>query len=118
VRILLDEMFSPAIAARLRERGHDVEAVLERSQLMGQSDGAIFATAQVEGRAIVTENVPDFRRIAKLEAQLGRTHSGLIFTTDHRFPRRDKRTLGRLITALDGLLCSGIDSTNLEHWLA
>ncbi len=36
VRLLLDEMFSPAIAAELHERGHDVIAAADR--LRARSD--------------------------------------------------------------------------------
>jgi hypothetical protein len=37
-RLLLDEMFSPAIAAELRELGHDVIAVADRADLRARSD--------------------------------------------------------------------------------
>ena len=37
---------------------HDVEAVLERSDLVGRTDDVVFECAQSEGRAVVTENVP------------------------------------------------------------
>ncbi len=43
MKLLLDEMWSPAIAAALRERGHDVVAVAERSDLRGKPDDVIFS---------------------------------------------------------------------------
>jgi hypothetical protein len=42
-RLALDEMFSPAIAAELRDRGHDVIAVADRPDLRAKSDEEIFA---------------------------------------------------------------------------
>jgi len=36
-RLLLDEMFAPAIAAELRELGHDVIAVADRFDLRASS---------------------------------------------------------------------------------
>lgn len=40
---MLDEMFSPAIAAALRELGHDVVAVAERVDLRSMTDDGLFA---------------------------------------------------------------------------
>ena len=62
-RLLLDEMFSPAIAAELRERGHDVIAVADRPDLRAKSDEEIFTWASAERRWLLTENVKDFRPI-------------------------------------------------------
>ena len=118
MKLLLDEMWSPTIAHQLRRRGHDVVAVGERSGLIGRSDADIFKAARAEGRALVTDNVRDFRRLAQQLLQRGQSHSGLIFTTDRQLSRHDERTLGRLVNALDGLLHSGMDLTNVEHWLS
>ena len=38
MKLLLDEMHAPRVAARLRERGHDAVAVKERAELIGMSD--------------------------------------------------------------------------------
>ena len=88
MKLLLDEMWSPQIAHQLRTRGHDVLAVAERPELRGQPDGQVFDAAQAEARATVTENVPDFRSLAATALAQGRTHAGLIFTSDRSFPRR------------------------------
>jgi hypothetical protein len=117
VKLLLDEMWSAALAEQLRHRGHDVVAVKERPDLRGQPDAAIFSTAQAEQRAIVTENVTDFRLLALNELQHGRTHMGLIFTSKSRYSRHDPRTAGRLVVALDRLLSEGVMVTNVEYWL-
>lgn len=118
MKLLLDEMWSPDLAAQLRRRGHDVVAVAERVDLRGQADTAIFAAAQAEGRAIVTENVIDYRPLAAYEVQQGRAHSGVIFTSNRRFPRHDQRTVGHLVRMLDDLLSRELELTNAEHWLS
>ena len=118
MKLLLDEMWPPEIAAQLRSRGQDVVPVSERPDLRGMADTLIFSIAQIEGRTIVTENVVDYRPIAAYEIQHGHTHAGLIFTTNRRFSRHDRRTLGRLVRALGGLLSSGRDLMNVEHWLS
>lgn len=119
MKLLLDEMWSPEIAVQLRRRGYDVDTVQEREELIGQADAVLFAAAQVEARAIVTENVADFRQLATEVLQRGDWHCGLLFTTNHRFPRHDPRTLGRMVVALDALLSDPKmeTATNFEYWL-
>ena len=58
--LLLDEMFSPAIADGLAARGIDCRAVVADALLRALSDLEIFEAALLEGRVIVTNNVPDF----------------------------------------------------------
>lgn len=118
MKLLLDEMWSAEVAVQLRRRGHDVAAVAERSDLRGQTDSTVFGVAQAEGRAVVTENAIDFRPLALDAIQHGRVHAGLILTSNRRFPRHDRRTIGRLIGALDELLASGMDGEDLEYWLS
>lgn len=118
MKLLLDELWWPELAAQLRERGHDVVAVQERPDLLGKDDERIFAVAQVEGRAILTED-PAFRGIAAMRIHSGMTHHGLIMTSNSRFPRGEPRTLGRLVKVLDALLTAhpGDDAfENREHW--
>jgi predicted nuclease of predicted toxin-antitoxin system len=117
VKLLLDEMWPAEIAAQLRRRQYDVVAVCERPDLRGQSDAVIFAAAQAEGRAIVTENAGDFRPLASFQVEHGSSHAGLILTSNHRFPRNDPRTIGRLVSALIGLLSDVGELVNAEHWL-
>jgi predicted nuclease of predicted toxin-antitoxin system len=117
VKLLLDDMWSAAIAQQLRRRGYDVIAVKERPDLRGQPDASLFSIAQAEHRTIVTENVADFRVLASNDLQQGRSYAGFIITTNRRFPRHDRRTTGRLVEALDRLLYRDSIATNVEHWL-
>ena len=117
LRLLLDEMWGARIARQLRDRGHDVVSVVERPDLRTKVDAVILAAALAENRAVVTEDRGDYRRLVAAEARAGRPHPALILTSDHRWPRANRRTLGRLVTALDALLASGAEIEG-EHWLA
>ena len=116
MKLLLDEMWAPAIAEALRDRGHDVVAVAERHDLRGMPDAAIFEAALAEGRMIVTENVVDYRPLAADAMRAGRPYPALIFTSNRAYPRASRRTAGRLVRALDALL-SARDAISGEHWL-
>jgi hypothetical protein len=119
LRLLLDEMYPPAIAEQLRDRGHDVDAVTGRSELRALADTDLFALAQAERRAVVTEDVADFSIIADDCDRRGQTHFGLILVPPDRYPRRSQRTIGRMVTELDRLLSAHTDetATSLRHWL-
>ena len=64
MKALLDEQLSPQIAALLRQAGLDVEAVADRPDLSGRSDVLIFEVACSEGRAVVSNNIKNFRPLA------------------------------------------------------
>ena len=99
-------MFSPVIAEQLRARGHDVVSVHEPALLgfEGASDADLFAVALREGRALVTEDVADFRQLESDAFAEGLSAPSLIFATNHQFPRGHPRSLGRLVTALDAVM--------------
>ncbi len=115
MKLLLDEMWAPAIAQALRDRGHEVAAVAERPDLQGLPDEAIFAAAQAEGRVIVTENVVDYLPLAADAMRAGRAYPPIIYTTNRAYPRASRRTAGRLVVALDSLLATR-DTIDSEHW--
>ena len=66
----------------------------------------------------MTENVADYRPPAASELQQGSSHSGLVFTSNRRFPRHDPRTAGLMVTALHELISEGLEATDLEYWLS
>jgi predicted nuclease of predicted toxin-antitoxin system len=117
--LLLDEMFSPAIAAELRERGHDViaVAVADRPDLRAKSDEEIFAWASTERRWLLTENVKDFRPIMLRALPGGQPGCGLLFTSSRAFPRSRKNP-GPLINALHAWLTAEPPAPPVtESWL-
>lgn len=119
MRFLLDEMYPHAIAAGLRRRGHDAVAVTERADLRTLADGDLFAFAQGERRAVVTENVDDFALLANSYDGRGTKHFGLILVPAGTYPRGSPRTIGRMVSTLDQLAGRflGDDPTSLRHWL-
>lgn len=106
MKLLLDEMYSPAVAEQLRARGHDVVSVHdpEYRSLEVAPDEEIFAAALAEERALMTENVPDFRRLEAAALARSESHATLVFTSNRQFPRGEPGTIGRLVEALDALL--------------
>ena len=119
MRLLLDEMYPPAIAEQLRARGHDVVAVSTRAELRSLSDEGIFATAQEERRAIVTENIGDFSSIADAADRRGHAHHGLVLIDPAKYLRGNPRTIGLMVTQLDRLLNDRRlgEPTSPRHWL-
>jgi predicted nuclease of predicted toxin-antitoxin system len=104
VKLLLDEHFSPTIAAQLQKQGYDVISVAERGSaehapLRQQSDEDLLRWARSEGRVLVTENIRDFMPIHQAFLACGDHHAGILFTSPRKFPRRTG-TIGTLITAL------------------
>lgn len=113
--LVLDEMFAPAIADELRQRGHDVIAVAADATLRSMADQELLAWAVEHKRRIVTENVKDFRPL------MARTpdHAtyGVLFTSPRSFPR-SRRAPGALIDALDTWLATHAQlGVPVEAWL-
>lgn len=119
MRLLLDEMYPAVLAGQLRGRGHDVAAVTERPELRSLADADVLRVCQGERRAIVTENIADFVRIADVADQGGTAHHGLVLIDPAKFPRGRLRTIGRLVTSLDHCLRErpGDRPTSLRFWL-
>ena len=105
MRALLDEHLSARIAALLRRAGHDVDAVVERADLLACSDEQILEQASKERRAVVTNNVTDFRPLAARWLADGRVHSGLIL-----LPAARTRT-----GEVEGALADAVAAVLIEH---
>lgn len=115
MKLLLDEMYPSLIARELRARGHDVVSVHE-SPGRGTPDDDVLDHARSMGRAVVTENVRDYRPLADALLGVGDSHAGIVFTTDKRWPRSDP---GALIAALEALLISMSEQpVDGELWLS
>ncbi len=100
MRLLLDEMHAPAIAAALAEAGFDIVATAAEPSLRGSPDADLLDHATAAGRALVTENVSDCPVLATSRAVAGEPHAGLIFTNPTRFNRAALAYPGDLIAAL------------------
>jgi len=120
VRLLLDEMLSPQIAHNLREEGHDAVAISERAEWMALGDDDVIELARAQRRAVVTNNLRDYRpRAATAALPGGRGHHGMIFIPDsYRLRRAD---IGAITEALLAQLAAHPgerDLHNRETWLS
>jgi predicted nuclease of predicted toxin-antitoxin system len=103
MRVCLDELYSPKIAAALRTRGHDAISLHDRPGLIALPDAELFDRMAAEHRAIVTENAIDYVPLARALAVEGRSHFGLVLTSSASL-RRSRNTIGRFVRALDTFL--------------
>lgn len=116
MKALIDEQLSPQIAVLLRDAGYDVLAVADRDDLVGRSDRIVFEVAGREGRALVTNNVKDFRPLAAEWLAAGRTHPGLILLPSARTRTRSAvPALARVIEAVLRAHPEGIAGS--ERWV-
>jgi hypothetical protein len=97
--ILLDEMYPPALAQRLRAAGHDVLAALDvEVGLASRSDEDVLAWAARNNRCV--------------------THAGIVLVSARRFPRTANGRL-RLSNALDSLIAAkGLPPPGGVIWLS
>jgi predicted nuclease of predicted toxin-antitoxin system len=105
--LLLDEMFSDAIAQQLRAKGYDVVSVVAHPALVGLPDDQILAYATTEGRALVTANIKDFMPLDSRYRAAGQAHPGLILVSTKTFAQ-DRGFTTAVTAALEALL-SGTD---------
>lgn len=100
-QLLLDEDYAEAIAVALRERGHDVVAVVADPELRGASDAEVFLWAIARRRRIVTENIADFRVLLLAALGAGEPHAPLLLVPPRRFPRSRGDRAAIIVGALD-----------------
>jgi hypothetical protein len=109
----------PEAARELRARGHDVEAVAGSPDREALSDPDVLALARAEHRAVVTNNLRDFRPLHHEAITPGGSgHYGMIFIPGSY--RRTRGDTGRIITALETLLARYPREKDLadgEAWL-
>jgi hypothetical protein len=101
--LLLDEMFSGAIAEQLRAKGHDVLAVVADPALVALPDEQILAHAASTRRALVTANIKDFIPLDTRYRAASQAHAGLILVSANTFPQ-DRSYTAAVASALSALL--------------
>lgn len=77
MKVYLDEDLAPTIAGILRQKGIDAISAHDVPNLH-LDDQAQLTYAIAEGRAIVTANVGDFRRIALEAVAANKQHCGIV----------------------------------------
>ena len=117
MRLLLDEMHSPAVARALYERGHDVFAVVSDPLLRGMADAELLSYGAETSSAILTENIRDFAKLASEWTARDTPHARLIFTNPTRFNRNTSAYPAKLITALTHFLEDPPVNNNRTWWL-
>lgn len=109
MKLLLDEMWTPTIAIELRRRGYDVIAINEEehaSRYAGLPDDQVFARAQADGRAVVTDNIGDHEKARVDWEAHGRAHRGVLYALDPPFNRhRGQDVIGQMVKAIEHFLC-------------
>ena len=117
MRAILDEQLSPQIAVLLRQAGHDVDAVADREDLVGRSDRIVLEVACGEGRAVMTNNVKDFRPLAAEWLAQGRVHAGLILLPSTR--TRTRHAIAAIAAAIENVFHDHPDGlSGSERWIA
>ena len=116
MKAILDEQLSPQIGVLLRQSGYDVDAVADRDDLVGRSDRFILEVACSEGRAVVANNIKDFRPLAAEWLAQGRVHAGLILLPSTR--TRARNAIAAVAEAIEGVLRENQDGlSGSERWI-
>ena len=116
MRAILDEQLSPQIAVLLRQADYDVDAVADREDLAGRSDRIIFEVACSEVRAVVTNNIKDFRPLAAEWLAQGRVHAGLILLPSTR--TRTRNAIAAVAGAIENVPRDHLDGlSGSERWI-
>lgn len=113
--LLLDEHYSEDIAQTLRDKGHDVLAVVALPELRGGSDETVYRFATENNRRVVTENIKDFRPLL-LAKPADDTGASLLLVPPRRFPRGSGKRQAAIVAALDKWLAQ-LDRPP-EDWLS
>jgi Domain of unknown function (DUF5615) len=104
-RLLLDEMFPPAMADQLNAKRHDVRAVVADPEFAGLPDEEVLIGATEAGRALVTANIKDFMPLDARYRAASRSHAGLVMVSSKTFPQ-SRTYVVAVATALDALLAA------------
>ena len=95
LKLLLDENLSPALVSHLGSDDLDVVHVRDRGR-QGTPDHLIAEWAYIEDRVLVTANVHDFEKLARVRG----LHPGLVLIEDGQMPRRTQMALMEQICAI------------------
>jgi Domain of unknown function (DUF5615) len=91
-------------ARALRAAGHDAQAIkADRPELEAASDRDVLLRAAAERRALVTNDLLDFRLLHDRLLAAGEEHYGIVFTDDATMPR-NKASIPLWVNALSALL--------------
>lgn len=115
VGVLLDADIPPAVAAALRQLGHDAVAASGEASLEVLDDTQLLREATRQQRVLVTFNVADFSEATGTFAQAEEDHAGIILIHSRSYRRTD---VGGIARALDQALRSHGGFTNSVLYLS
>jgi predicted nuclease of predicted toxin-antitoxin system len=102
VKVLLDAMYSPEVAVRLRNRHHDAVAIVDRPDLVHVTDRELYAAMASEGRVFITNNAVDYVPLLRAVVADGSDYPVILLTSDRLMPR-NRPGIGRFLNALEDL---------------
>lgn len=115
MRLLLDEMISFRVARDLRALGHDVVAIKrDRPELERRPDIELLRAMSVERRAVVTNDILDYRLAHDRLLAAREDHFGIVFTLDAVLPR-NRASIEPWVRALDAFLNENVSDDALAN---
>jgi hypothetical protein len=102
VTLVLDNHYPAVVATRLCEAGFHV-ATAHELECADFDDEQLLEECTRTGRTLLSNNAVDFIPIARQWQAQGRSHSGIVLTSDATFPRH-RAAVGALISALTALM--------------
>ena len=118
VRIFLDHHYPKALVQALRESGIDAVSAFEVGMQLA-SDEEILEYCRGEERVVLTNNHSDFAQIARNWIIVGRSHCGIVYTSDQSLPRTvaNAHQIVRRINMLIATIPPGSDLQDQQRWL-
>lgn len=118
VRIFLDHHYPKALVQALRESGIDAVSASEVGMQLA-SDEEILEYCRGEERVVLTNNHSDFAQIARNWIIVGRSHCGIVYTSDQSLPRTvaNAHQIVRRINMLIATIPPGSDLQDQQRWL-
>lgn len=118
VKVFLDHHYPKALVQALRESGIDAVSAFEVGMQLA-SDEEILEYCRGEERVVLTNNHSDFAQIARNWIIVGRSHCGIIYTSDYSLPRTvaNAHQIAQRIKVLIATIAPGSDLQDQQRWL-
>ena len=118
VKVLLDHHYPKALVQALRESGIDAVSASEVGMQLA-SDEEILEYCRGEERVVLTNNHSDFAQIARNWIIVGRSHCGIVYTSDQSLPRTvaNAHQIVRRINMLIATIPSRSNLQDQQRWL-
>jgi predicted nuclease of predicted toxin-antitoxin system len=108
IALYTDEDVTSELAPAVRDRGFEAQSAAE-ARLLNSDDTEQLAYAAEHNMALLTANADHFLKLAKQYAEAGRSHAGIIISSEQYSRRRFGELLWfvlRLVNSVTAELCS------------